>query len=80
MAPGELKAEFGDRLAFQGGVSIQRTMPFGTREDILVQVRLLAETMGRGRGYIFGTSHNLQADVPVRNAVALVEAYREFGG
>ena len=79
MPPAELKAEFGDRLAFQGGVSVQRVMPFGTRDDIRQQVQFLAETLGRGGGYIFGTSHNLQADVPVENAVALLEAYREFG-
>ena len=80
MAPAELKTEYGDRLAFQGGVSIQRTMPFGTREEIRGQVRLLAETMGRGGGYIFGTSHNLQADVPVGNVLALLEATGSSGG
>jgi len=73
-----LQAEFGDRLAFHGGISIQRLLPFGTPDQVRAEVRRLAE-IGQDGGYIFCTSHNLQADVPVVNAKALVEAYREFG-
>ena len=74
-----LKAEFGDRLCFQGGVCIQKTMPFGTRDEIRAAVKRLADVMGPGGGYIFGTSHNVQADVPVENVRTLMDAYREFG-
>ena len=80
MAPEELKGDFGAQLAFQGGVSVQRTMPFGTPQEIRAQVRRLAQVMGAGGGYIFCTAHNLQADTPVANVVALLEAYREYGG
>ena len=80
MVPEELKAEFGDALAFQGGISVQRTMPFGTREEIRAEVKRLAEVMGQGGGYIFCTAHNLQADTPVGNVLALMEGYREYGG
>jgi len=80
MVPEELKAEFGAQLAFQGGISVQRTMPYGTPEEIRAQVRRMAEVMGQGGGYIFCTAHNLQADTPVENVVALVEGYGEFGG
>jgi len=80
MVPEELKAEFGDALAFQGGISVQRTMPFGTPTEIRAQVHRLAEVMGQGGGYIFCTAHNLQADTPVGNVVALMEGYREYGG
>ncbi len=79
MKPESLKAEFGDRLAFHGGISIQQTMPFGTVEDVRQEVKDRAETLATGGGYIFCTSHNLQADVPVENALALLNAYREFG-
>jgi uroporphyrinogen decarboxylase len=74
-----LKAEFGDRLCFQGGVCIQQTMPNGTRDEVRAEIKRLAETLGQGGGYIFCTSHNVQADVPVENVMALMEAYREFG-
>lgn len=75
----ELKQRYGERLAFQGGVSIQRTMPFGRREEIRAEVRELAEVMGKGGGYIFCTSHNIQADTPLDNAQELMRAYLDFG-
>jgi uroporphyrinogen decarboxylase len=75
----DLKAKHGSQLAFQGGVSIQRTMPFGTPEGIRAEVKNLAEAAGKGGGYIFGTAHNLQADVPVENVQALMRAYHEYG-
>jgi len=74
-----LKADFGTRLAFHGGVSIQRTMPRSTADDIGGEVEHLAATLGPGGGYIFCTAHNLQADTPVASALALLAAYREFG-
>lgn len=79
MAPRELKAEFGDRLAFQGGISIQQTMPFGTPDDVNNEVKDRAEALAPGGGYIFCTSHNIQADAPVENVEALLRAYHEHG-
>lgn len=75
----ELKRLFGDRLTFHGSISIQRTVPFGTPEDIRNEVKERFETLGAGGGFIFCTAHNLQADTPVENVLALFEAYREFG-
>jgi len=74
-----LKREFGDRLAFHGGISIQRTLPFGTPDEVRDEVKAKVQALADGGGYILCTSHNLQADVPVANAVALLEAYHEFG-
>jgi uroporphyrinogen decarboxylase len=79
MEPRELKAEFGDGLAFQGGISVQRTLPLGTPEDVRAEVRDRAEAFGPGGGYIFGTSHNIQVDTPIENALALLKAYKEYG-
>lgn len=79
MDPAGLKAHFGGQISFQGGVSIQRTMPFGKPADIRREVARLAETLGAGGGYIFGTAHNIQADTPRGNIEALLAAYREFG-
>jgi uroporphyrinogen decarboxylase len=66
-------------LAFQGGISIQRTLPFGSAEDIRREVRAAVEALAPGGGYILGTAHNLQADVSLENAQTLLRAYHEFG-
>jgi len=74
-----LKAEFGDRLAFHGGMSIQRTLPRGSVEDVRREVADRFMVLGRGGGYIFSTAHNIQADTPPENTIALLRAYRDLG-
>ncbi len=74
-----LKAEFGDLLAFHGGISIQNTLPRGTPEQVRAEVRDRVEALAGGGGYILCTSHNIQADTPLENLEALMQAYREFG-
>jgi len=79
MEPRELKAKFGDRLAFHGGISIQRTLPFGTPADVRDEVQDRVEALAPGGGYILCTAHNVQADTPVANVEELFRAYKEFG-
>ena len=79
MDPRVLKAEFGDRLAFHGGISIQRTLPFGTPEDVRNEVRDRVEALAPGGGYILCTAHNIQADTPVENVQELLRAYKDYG-
>ena len=74
-----LKHDFGSELAFQGGGDIQQVLPSGSPADVRKMVRRLAYCGARGGGYIFGTAHNIQADTPIDNVVALFEAYHEFG-
>jgi len=74
-----LKAEFGGRLAFHGGISIQRTLPFGTPEDVSTEVRNRIEALGKGGGYILCTAHNVQADTPLANVLQLLKAYHAYG-
>ncbi|MBN1918162.1 MAG: hypothetical protein JW889_09650 [Verrucomicrobia bacterium] len=73
-----LKAEFGDRLAFHGGISIQRTLPFGRPEDVAREARDTLDALAHGGGYILGASHNVQADTPVENLLALLDAHRHW--
>jgi uroporphyrinogen decarboxylase len=74
-----LKQEFGKDLSFQGGMDIQQVLPLGTTEDVKKMVLYAAENAKRDGGYIFCTSHNIQADTPMENVVALFEAYHEYG-
>ena len=79
MGLAELIPRFGERLCFHGGVSIQRTMPFGTPDDVRAEVGRIADLVGDRGGYIFCTSHNVQTDCPLANVSALLAAYRESG-
>ena len=80
MAPAELKSEFGGRVTFWGGgVDTQRTLPFGTPEDVRREVRERLKIFGSGGGFVFNTTHNVQARVPIENVLAMYETVREFG-
>jgi uroporphyrinogen decarboxylase len=79
MEPAELKREFGDRLTFHGSVSIQRTLPFGTPDEVRAEVAERVRLLATGGGFVLCTAHNIQADVPLENILALFDAYREFG-
>jgi hypothetical protein len=76
-----LKARFGDRLTFWGGgVDTQRTLPFGSPEEVRRQVLERCEVFAAGGGFVFNSIHNLQARTPVANIVAMFDAIREFNG
>ncbi len=73
-----IKAAYGDRLAFLGGIDISHAMP-GSRDDVIAEVRQRIAQLAPGGGYILAPSNHLQADVPVENVVTLYEAAREYG-
>jgi len=75
-----MKRAFAGRMAFQGGISIQKTLPYGTPDDVRAEVRERMKTLAPGGGYIICTAHNIQPDTPLENVIALFDAYREFGG
>jgi uroporphyrinogen decarboxylase len=79
MDSSELKAEFGDRLTFHGGVDEQHVLPFGSPQDVEAEVRLRLAAFGPGGGYILAPSHYVQADTAPENIVAMCRAAREFG-
>jgi uroporphyrinogen decarboxylase len=72
----ELISQYRGRLAFHGGLSTQRTMPFGTVGDVKVQTRRLLE-LGREGGYIFAPAHDVQGDVPLENMLAAIEVVQQ---
>lgn len=79
MDPARIKAAYGDRLCFHGGIDIQQTLVTGTPKDVRAEVRSRIETLGPA-GYILAPSHTLQPDTPPENLVAMYEevaAYRE---
>jgi uroporphyrinogen decarboxylase len=75
----KLKSEFGDRLTFHGAIDTQELLPYGTAEQVKEEVRKTIQVLGRNGGYIIAPVHNVQADVPPENLIALSEAVKEYG-
>jgi uroporphyrinogen decarboxylase len=71
-----IKALFGGRIAFHGGIDLQQTMVSGSPEDVRQEVAERIRILGAGGGYICTTAHNIQADVPLENILALYSAPR----
>lgn len=80
MDPARLKRDYGRRLAFWGaGVDTQRTLPFGSLEEIRREVRERVALMAPGGGYVFATIHNIQPDIPPEKILAVFETARRSG-
>lgn len=74
MQPEGLKAEFGDRLCFHGGIDMQNLLPRATPDEVSVEVRRYCDVLGAGGGYILGPAHLFQPDVPPENILAVYRA------
>jgi uroporphyrinogen decarboxylase len=74
-----LKKEFGRDLTFWGAIDTQRVLPFGTPQEVKAEVKRLIEELGAGGGYVVSSVHNIQAEVPPENIVAMCEAVLEYG-
>jgi len=74
-----LKAEYGSDLVFWGGgLDTQKTLMFGTPESVRDEVFRRVEIFGKGGGFVFNAVHNIQANVPVPNVVALFDALKDL--
>jgi uroporphyrinogen decarboxylase len=79
MEPAALKKDFGNQFVFWGGgVETQSVLPFGTPQQVKENVKKNINALAPGGGYVFNTIHNIQADVPPENVMAMIEAMREF--
>jgi uroporphyrinogen decarboxylase len=67
-----LMAQYRGRLAFHGGLSTQRTLPYGSVEDVKAETQMLLE-LGREGGYVFAPAHDVEGDVPLENMLAFIE-------
>jgi uroporphyrinogen decarboxylase len=74
MDPAAVKLKYGDRLSFWGSVSVQRTMPFGTPDEVRSEVASRIRTVGRSGGLILAPAHVLGPETPWANIVAFFEA------
>jgi len=80
MDPRALKAEFGDVLSFWGGaLDAQHVLPNASPDEVREAVRRSVDAFKPGGGYVFNNVHNIQADVPPENILAMFDAAVEFG-
>lgn len=78
MSPSYLKAKFGGRLAFHGGISTAGVLVTGTPDDVRTMVFETAKLFSRGGGYFLAPTHMIQDNTPVENILAMYQAAHDF--
>ena len=75
-----LKKEFGNEITFWGGgCDTQRVLPYGILQEVRDEVKKRIDDLAPGGGFIFNTVHNIQADVPPENIMAMWETLQRYG-
>ena len=77
MNPKKIKQEYGDKISFEGAISIQRTLPFGTLEDVENEVKTRIKDLGP-TGYILRPSHTILMGTPLENIIGIYEAAQKY--
>ncbi len=81
MDPRMLKSKFGRDIVFWGGgVDTQHTLPFGSSEDVRKEVLESCKIFSESGGFIFNSVHNIQAETPIKNFIAMIDGVKEFNG
>lgn len=81
MDAAHLKKTYGKNLVFWGGgIDTQKTLPYSAPEQVREEVLSLCDIFAKDGGFVFNTVHNIQANVPVKNIIAMVDAIKEFNG
>jgi uroporphyrinogen decarboxylase len=78
MEPDQLKRQYGDRIAFWGGINTQNVLPFGTADEVRAEVRRVIDCLSGDGGYVLNSVHNIQNDVPAENIVAMFDEARTY--
>ncbi len=68
-----LREQYRNRLAFWGGLSVQKTLPYGTPEEVTTESGRIVSELAPGGGYIFSPSHSLTGDIPAENIKAFLD-------
>jgi hypothetical protein len=75
----EIKQEYGDSMTIDTGISNQKTLPFGTQDDVQREVLTALKYLAPGGGFVYGTSHFALYDVPIENIITLYETLKQYG-
>ncbi len=74
----EIKSRYGDRACLHGTISLQKTLPFGSVDDVADEVRHRVSVIAKGGGLILSPSNTIQPDAPLENILALYDTARSL--
>jgi len=75
-----LSDKYSDKISFFGGISTQRVLPFGTREEVINEIREKVKALGINSGYIVSPSHEVTSDCPMANFEAMRTEFMKISG
>ena len=79
MEPFKLKKDFGQDIVFWGGgVDTQHVLPSGSMQDVVEDVKKNIDALAPGGGFVFSAVHNIQAEVPPQNIMAMWKTLMEY--
>jgi uroporphyrinogen decarboxylase len=78
MDPSHLKDTFGKELCFEGGMCVQKVLPFGKPMEVREETRRLISILGKEGGYLCGPSHFIQAGTPPENIAAFFDEAQTY--
>ena len=78
MDPAWLSEKFGRQLTFFGGISTQKTLPFGAPEDVRREIIDRIEVLGKYQGYIISPSHEVTSDCTDENFQMLLSTLKDY--
>ena len=73
MSPENLSVSFSERVCFHGGISVQKTLPYGTQDEVRSEVRRYIDAFKSSGGYICCSAHYMQHDNPPENIIAMYD-------
>ncbi len=75
----QIMKKYKGRLAFYGGLSTQKTLPYGSVKDVKNETATLLKA-GKDGGYVFAPAHAVEGDVPIENMLAFIEILHNQSG
>ncbi|MFC1479080.1 uroporphyrinogen decarboxylase family protein [Planctomycetota bacterium] len=78
MDPVQVKKRYGDRITLHGGVSLQKTLPFGSTDDVRNEVEHLIKKCGYNGGLVIFPSNVIQPDTSIENILTCFHTARDF--
>lgn len=78
MSLAEMKKLYGDKILFMGNVDCGKTLPFGTKKEVIEETKQCIRDAAHGGGYIISSSNTITKGVPVENYLAMIETAHKY--